>query len=295
MVVLIPAYKPDEKFIALIKELRSACDYDIVAVDDGGGEAYKAIFDEAKSLGVTVLTHEQNKGKGEALKTGFRYIDEHYDSGCVAADADGQHLVKDIIAVAKKLEENPENLIIGSRAFGKDVPLRSKFGNICTRITFNLLNAASIGDTQTGLRGIPKCRLKEYSQLAGSRYEYEMRMLLTARQNDIDIKEVTIDTVYLDNNASSHFNPLKDAMRVYMPVLAHGGSMFLSIAADLVLFCVLYAIFPDFLSVVFLCSWLTAAIIRGVGLLIQRKFKKPRASKLFDFLWLNICLMALAL
>ncbi len=295
MVVLIPAYKPDDKLINLIKELKSACDYDIITVDDGGGEEFKAIFDEARNLGVTVLTHEVNKGKGAALKTGFKYIDEHFSSGCVTADADGQHLVKDIIAVANKLNENPENLIIGARKFGKDVPLRSKFGNICTRITFNLLNATSIGDTQTGLRGIPKSKLGEYSVMAGDRYEYEMRMLLTARENDVDLKEVTIDTVYIEDNASSHFNPVKDAMRVYLPVLSHGGSMFLSIAADLILFCVLYALFPNFLSVVFLASWIIAASVRGVGLLIQRKFKKPRASKLLDFLWLNICLMSLAL
>lgn len=295
MTVLIPAYKPDEKLIALIKELKDTCDYDIIAVDDGGGEQYKRIFDEVKSLGVTVLTHEKNRGKGAALKTGFKYIAEHSDDGCVTADADGQHLVKDIIAVAEALQREPECLIIGSRAFDKNVPLRSKAGNICTRIAFNLLNATMIGDTQTGLRGIPKSRLIEYTTLEGDRYEYEMRMLLTARERDIDIKEVVIDTVYIEENASSHFNPIKDAMRVFMPVLVHGGSMFLALAVDLMLFIILSLLMPSLVSVNFIIAWVTAALIRGMGLLIQRKFKKPRKGKIFDFVSLNISLLAFAL
>lgn len=293
MTVLIPAYKPDQKLILLLKELKAECDYDIIVVDDGGGEEFKPVFDEVAALGVTLLTHEVNRGKGAALKTGFEYIAEHFDCGCVTADADGQHLVKDIIAVAKALEENPECLILGSRAFDKNVPWRSKAGNICTRIAFNLLNSYSIGDTQTGLRGIPKGRLEEYTLLEGDRYEYEMRMLLTARERDIEIKEVIIDTVYIEENASSHFNPVKDALRVFLPVLLHGGSMFLALILDLVLFCILNALNPSFVAVNFCLCWVAAAIVRGIGLLIQRKFKMPRKEKLLDFLWLNVCLLAI--
>ncbi len=295
MTVLIPAYKPDEKLILLIKELKSQTDFDIIAVDDGSGDAFKPVFNEAKALGVTLLTHEVNRGKGAALKTGFKYIDERYDCGCVTADADGQHLVKDIIAVANALEENPEHLILGSRSFDKNVPWKSKAGNICTRIAFNLLNAYSIGDTQTGLRGIPKSRLNEYTLLDGDRFEYEMRMLLTARERDIDIKEVIIDTVYIEENASSHFNPVKDALRVFIPVLLHDISMFLALILDMVLFCILMASNPALTAVNFCLSWLTAAIVRGAGLLIKRKFKKPKKEKLLDFLWLNVCLLAVTI
>lgn len=292
MTVLIPAYKPDEKLILLLKELKAECNYDIIVVDDGSGEEFQSIFDEAASLGITLLTHDINRGKGAALKTGFKYIDEHFSCGCVTADADGQHLVKDIIAVAKALTENPECLILGSRNFDKDVPLRSKIGNICTRIAFNLLNAYSIGDTQTGLRGIPKSRLSEYIALDGDRYEYEMRMLLTARERDIDIKEVIIDTVYIEDNASSHFNPVKDALKVFLPVLLHGSSMLLAIILDIILFCILTALNPYLVAVNFCLGWVSAAILRGLGLLVQRKFKMPRKAKLLDFLWLNICLLA---
>ena len=100
MVVVIPAYKPDEKMLTLIDQLLRETDYRIVVVNDGSGADFDRIFAQIPPQ-VTLLTHEVNRGKGAGMKTAIRHILEHMpdEDGVVFADADGQHLVKDIIAV----------------------------------------------------------------------------------------------------------------------------------------------------------------------------------------------------
>jgi glycosyltransferase involved in cell wall biosynthesis len=80
MTVLIPAYEPDQRLLELIMGIRVKCDFNIVIVDDGSGNAYTDIFSSARKLGCTVLTHAVNQGKGNALKTGFNYIKDKAES-----------------------------------------------------------------------------------------------------------------------------------------------------------------------------------------------------------------------
>lgn len=264
MTVLIPAYKPDESLIDTVKEIREqAPEMDVVVVDDGGKEAFAPIFERVRELGATVLVHEENRGKGAALKTGFAYLLEKGETeGCVTADADGQHLTKDIIKVAQKVKENPDALVIGGRKFNRPgVPLRSKAGNYATRFTYNLLCGQCLGDTQTGLRGIPASRLGDMLTIPGDRYEYEMGQLLRARAMDLPLVETEIETVYRDvENSTSHFNPLQDAMRVYRPVVMAGLGLIIAAIVDILLFVLLYPTFGIFGS---------ALIARGVSFVIR--------------------------
>ena len=105
-------------------------------VDDGSGPGFRDIFASvAEFPKVQVLRHAVNLGKGAALKTAFNHVAVHLPGpgGVVTADADGQHHPDDIERVARRLERHPDSLVLGSRSFGKDVPLRSRFGNIATR------------------------------------------------------------------------------------------------------------------------------------------------------------------
>ena len=240
-VVLIPAYKPVyDEMVPFIKELRESYDK-IVCVDDGGGEAFKSIFDECEALGCVVLTHEVNRGKGAALRTGLTYIRDGMKdaAGVITADCDGQHKVSDIKKVTEALFEHPDDMIIGGRRFDKDVPFRSKFGNTFTRILFKLTTGISIYDTQTGLRGFPTSLLPELIELPGDRYEYEMNMLLKLRDWGVSPYEVTIATIYLNENKGSHFNPLKDGLRVSARVLKYAAGSILSFLIDWALFLLL--------------------------------------------------------
>jgi glycosyltransferase involved in cell wall biosynthesis len=252
MKILIPAYEPNIRLINLINDLIDSCDYDIVVVDDGSGQEYKYIFDTVSSLGCTVLTHEKNRGKGAALKTGFRYIQETKEStGVVTADCDGQHLPKDIIKIAEAVKDYKKALVLGTRRFVGKVPFRSRFGNSVTRTIFSFVSGAKVYDTQTGLRGFSMEMLPWLCEIPGERFEYEMNMLLEAVPAGYSFYEIDIDTVYLEQNKSSHFRFLKDSISVYLPIIKFSMSSLTSAVLDLLLL-VIFQLFTSnlFLSVV---------------------------------------------
>ena len=126
--ILIPAYKPDHLMIELLTNLKKE-GFDIVVVNDGSGDEFKNIFEEAKRYAL-VLNHPQNFGKGAALRFGFSYINLNADNHrfVITCDADGQHAVKDIIRINDRLRET-NNVVFGCRKFDKSVPKRSRNGN----------------------------------------------------------------------------------------------------------------------------------------------------------------------
>ena len=218
--ILIPAYRPDEKLLHLLESLHAAGHNEILVVNDGSGVDCDGIFAEIRRRwsSVTVLSHETNRGKGDALKTGFRYLLEHTDNtsgGVVTADADGQHTVPDIRCVMDEMERAPEALVLGVRMFEGKVPFRSAFGNRLTRFLLRLLYGLRIPDTQTGLRGLPRAMMERCLEIPSGRYEFELDMLLAAASGGIEIRSVPIRTVYINDNASSHFHPLRDSARIY--------------------------------------------------------------------------------
>ncbi len=239
MNVLIPAYKPDERLITLVGELIEE-GYNLYVVNDGSGSDYDKVFAALPSC-VTLLVHEVNCGKGRAMKTGFKYIMENYDDdqGVIIADADGQHIVTDIAKVRDELLENPKSLVLGARLFEGDVPFKSRFGNNLTRGAFAFAAGKKLKDTQTGLRGIPFEQLAHMAQLKGERYEYEMNMLFDAVENSIPIREVGIKTIYLEQNASSHFNVLRDSFKIYAVILKFAFSSLTAFLIDYGVFALL--------------------------------------------------------
>ncbi|WP_379160637.1 GtrA family protein [Paenibacillus sp. sgz5001063] len=237
MTILIPAYEPDERLLHLIEQLRNYQLEPIILVDDGSGPDYRGIFNIAEALGCTVLTHPINFGKGLALKTGFRYIQEAGLPGyVVCADSDGQHLPHDIKRIGEVLQnQTTPGIVLGSRRFSGTIPLRSRFGNSVTRGIFSLTTGTKIFDTQTGLRGFSPQMLDWLCRIPGERFEYEMNMLLTAHKEVYTITEEFIETVYLDDNKSSHFRPLVDSFRIYLPILLFSTSSLVSALIDFTL------------------------------------------------------------
>ncbi|MDO9068592.1 MAG: glycosyltransferase family 2 protein [Deltaproteobacteria bacterium] len=221
-VILIPAYKPDKQILSNIVEQIAAFDVTkIIIVDDGSGSDYKFVFAHLETMcKVSVLYHQNNQGKGAALRTGFRHVLESkvICDNVITVDADGQHLPEDVAKLIKEIEKYPDELVLGVRGFkGSDqkIPLRSLLGNRITRFIFSGLTGRTISDTQTGLRGIPHYLLKKTISLTSDRYAYELEMLLTLIQIGIPIKEVTITTVYEDNNSASSFRPVSDSILIY--------------------------------------------------------------------------------
>jgi putative flippase GtrA len=224
LVVVIPAYQPGRALVDLVRDLAGAAMTAVVVVDDGSGPRYRFIFDETLQLGnVRVLRHAINLGKGAALKTGINYALVEYPglTGIVTADADGQHNPPDIRNVAKRFVQSPEALVLGTRTFEGQIPLRSRLGNSVTRQVMRFAVGHRLADTQTGLRAIPRGLLKPLLQVTAQGYEFELEMLIAARHLGISVVEQPISTIYEKGNPTSHFHPLRDSMRIYFVLLRY--------------------------------------------------------------------------
>lgn len=260
MIVLIPSYEPDERLTNLVAELGHVPDLKVLVVDDGSGADYAGIFADAARAGAEVLVHEVNRGKGVALRTGFGYIRNLYpDEPVVCADADGQHTVLDILRVAAAVRDSGE-LVLGVRRFTGRVPLRSRLGNRITAAVFTVLTGTRLPDTQTGLRGYPAGLLDWASAVPGVRFEYELNLLLRATRDRLPIRQIEIATVYHADNASSHFRPVRDSLRIYRPLLAYAASSLAGFVVDATVLFTWYAITGNLLTAVVVARLLSATV-----------------------------------
>ncbi|HYF77694.1 MAG TPA: bifunctional glycosyltransferase family 2/GtrA family protein [Symbiobacteriaceae bacterium] len=269
IVVIIPAYKPEERFLALARELKETMPgVPVVVIDDGSGGAYQAIFHRLElEPGCCVCRHGENRGKGAALKTGLRYASQRFPDhvGYVTADADGQHRPEDIRRVAEALMERPDSLVLGVREFhGSHVPAKSRFGNRMTSRVFKLITGVTCPDTQTGLRGIPKLHAARVLQVQGDRYEYEMNVLVEMAQEKIPFHMVPIRTVYIDGNRTSHFRPFRDSLLIYGRILRFALSSLLCALVDILVFTLLSTVFAPSSAARVLVLTAGARIISGV-------------------------------
>jgi glycosyltransferase involved in cell wall biosynthesis len=248
-VLLVPAFQPDGRLPALLAAVRRLDPaLELLVVDDGSDPT--PVFDACRSLGATVLHHGVNRGKGAALRTGLAHVALlHPDAAVVTADADGQHLPSDVVAVAACLHEAPFSsalggrIVLGVRSFsGDDVPLRSRVGNRASALLVRAATGRALADTQTGLRGFAADLVPWLLTVRGDRFEYELRVLLEAARRGVPVEQVPIATVYLAGNSSSHFRAVRDSLRVYRPLALFLLSSLTAAAVDLVALVVLSAL-----------------------------------------------------
>ena len=238
--IVIPALDPPETLPGLVDELHSRALGRIVVVNDGSAEP--SLFRALEGTDdVTVLHHEANRGKGEALKTGFRHLlTSETVTNIVTVDADGQHLAEDVARVRDAARSEPDALILGARGFEADVPLKSAVGNKATRAVLRLATGLDLKDSQTGLRGVPRPLAERCLAIESARYEFELEMLLLARRMNIAIRETDVTTVYLDRNRATHFRPIRDSISIYLVFLRFLMISLVSFWLDIVLFALLH-------------------------------------------------------
>lgn len=217
MIVIIPSYNPDYHLAEVLKEVHERTDYKIIVVDDGSNEECKKNFVGLQPEDI-LLKHEQNRGKGAAIKTGLIYLTENKidDEGVVFIDGDGQHKIEDVVRVVEAWRKQPDAIVLGSRTFDGKIPWKSKLGNEATKLFFALLTGKRLKDTQTGLRAFGPEYYEEMLEVSGERYEYEMNALMTIVKKKHQIVEIPIVTVYENNeNQTTHFRPIRDSIRIY--------------------------------------------------------------------------------
>jgi glycosyltransferase involved in cell wall biosynthesis len=289
VIALIPAYRPGVGLVRLIRSLRSKRQWLVIlVVDDGSGPAYGDIFAAAARHGAHLLTCPANRGKGHALKVGFEYVEQRWPGhDVVCADADGQHAVGDILRVADAIA--PGAMVLGVRDLKSGVPARSRLGNTVTCWLFRAATVQSLSDTQTGLRGYPAAILPWLRTVPGDRYEYELNLLLHGARAGIGLDTVPVRTIYLDGNASSHFRPVLDSIRIYLPLLAFLLSSLSAFAVDTVVLLALHALTGSLLL-----SVVTARVVSAaVNFLANRHlvFRRGRPTSAVRYLLLAVGLL----
>lgn len=271
--VVIPALDPDGELANYAAALLAEGAEQIVAVDDGSGPDSQPVFRTLEGMeGCTVLRHERNQGKGRAMKDAFAWIaaQERW-TGCavVTADADGQHRVEDVCAVGQAALEETDRLVLGVRDLTlPQVPARSKLGNRLSSWAFRTLYGPRLGDTQTGLRGIPWGMLDWCVGIRGERYEYEMNALIRTAREHIGLRQVPIQAVYFDNNRGTHLRAVRDSWRVFLILLSglgwYAASSVLSAATDVASFwlcsAVIFRPLPDLP-----CYWWSTLTARALS------------------------------
>ncbi len=247
--VVIPSLNPDEKLRSTVSSLVKTGFCNIVMVNDGSDSEHEGNFpttDEFPCL--TLLRHGVNRGKGAALKTAFEYILKNPGDTdtVVTVDGDGQHRAEDVLACCEK-SARCGALVLGVRDFSlSHVPARSRFGNKTTSFVFRIACGLKISDTQTGLRAIPFEHLPKLLDIEGERFEYETNMLLNLKRLGIPMCEQTIETVYLEENKTSHFRPVRDSLKIYSLILKFIASSAVAAVLDHLLFFLIKLFFGRF-------------------------------------------------
>ena len=237
--IVIPTLNPNiEIFDSFLNNLKKEFK-NILVYDDGSKEEYHKYFKKLEKEGIIVLHHYINLGKGRAMKDAFNYLLNTFPNlkGVVTADSDGQHSPEDIKKCAQAILENPNCLIMGCRNFNSNnVPARNRFGNKTTRSVLKLFVGVKVSDTQTGLRGLSKEVMIKFLETSGERFSYETNQLIETIAKNVPIIEVPIETIYINGNTESHFNPIKDSLAIYRLFLKYIFASLSSFVIDLLLF-----------------------------------------------------------
>lgn len=274
--VIIPSLNPDEKLKKTVAGMLAAGFKKIIIVNDGSDNEHLDNFPRSNE-NITVMHRRLNHGKGAALKVAFRHIMHSCPEaeGVVTVDGDGQHSPADAVACAEALHGLKKAAVLGCRDFsGEDVPGRSRMGNHITSRVFKLLCGMDISDTQTGLRAFPVSLLPLLLSVKGDRFEYETNMLLKFKQSGVKIKEVPIETVYIEENATSHFRPFKDSLRIYGFIISYLLSSAVSFIADLSLFYIMLKLLGSALGNA--AELAATAIARAVSSLLNYGINRTR-------------------
>lgn len=213
---MIPAYQAESSLADVVKRTLAVIDSDrVLVVDDGSTDETSRV---AEKHGARVLRHDENRGKGAALQTGFRYWLEHDVAGVVTLDADGQHLPEEIPKLLAEAD-NGADLVLGVRdhLFADMSSLRRSSNKISTGL-ISFAAKHSVSDVQTGFRFYGR-RLIETVGLHEPGFEAESAVYVRSARRGLRIVTTPIDLGFSDGRCTSHFRPVKDSLRIARAVV----------------------------------------------------------------------------
>ena len=210
--VLIPTYNNHKTLKRVIDGVLQYTNH-IIVVNDGSTDSTKSILQDYHNQFV-VLNLPQNKGKGNALRTGFKFALEKGYHYALTIDSDGQHFPHDIPAFIEVLKQKSKPvLIIGSREMEQDgIPKKSSFGNKFSNFWFWFETGIKLNDTQSGYRLYPLKFIPK--KFWTNKFEFEIEIIVRTAWKGIDVMNIPIDILYDPNERVSHFRPFQDFTRI---------------------------------------------------------------------------------
>ena len=211
--VIIPTYNNERTLKRVIDSVLEITD-DLIVINDGATDSTSRIL--KKYTDITQIYLPKNKGKGNALRIGFKKAEELGYKFSITIDSDGQHYPEDIAVFVNQLEFeiNKNILLIGSRNINQEaVPGGSSFGNKFSNFWYKVETGIQLKDTQSGFRLYP---LKELNKIKfyTSKFEFEIENIVKAAWKGIIVKNVPVKVLYDEQERVSHFRPFKDFVRI---------------------------------------------------------------------------------
>ena len=206
---IIPAYLEEKHVADVVRRTLQQLDH-VLVVDDGSTDA---TAETGRNAGAEVIVHEQNRGKGESIKTGLRHWLERGFIYVAILDGDGQHLPEEIGRFLAAAASTSAELLIGTRMNDvRDMPLLRRLVNRYMSRKISRVCRQKIPDTQCGFRLVHRSVIPDL--LGGAdRFDYETEMLIITSRKGCRIESVPITTVYSDEVSSIH--PVRDTLRFF--------------------------------------------------------------------------------
>jgi glycosyltransferase involved in cell wall biosynthesis len=184
----------------------------VIVVDDGSSDGTRAL---ARSFPVTLLVHEQRRGKGEALRRGFAEALRQGADAVVTMDGDGQHAAEDVPRLVAAHARDPRALILCSRSIERGTqPRLRRFANHFADFWISWACGQRVLDSQCGQRLYPRALLEALPPSSAGGFAFESEVLIEAARQGFPIASVAIRARYHAGRRASHFRPLLDALRI---------------------------------------------------------------------------------
>ncbi len=210
--IVVPTYNNAPFLPKLLQQLQELSHY-VIIVNDGSTDTTPDLL-EPYSHQYNIIHHDQNKGKGMAMRNAFAEAWKKGFHYAITIDSDGQHLLADLPKFLDKIEAEPESLIVGARNMNQaGVPGKSSFGHRFSNFWFLVETFKKLPDTQSGYRLYP---LKPISQMKfyTQKFEFEIEVLVRLAWNGVPVTSVPVSVVYHKEDRITHFRPFRDFLRI---------------------------------------------------------------------------------
>lgn len=207
---LIPALDCAATIAEVVRGARAHVER-VLVVDDGSTDATAA---EARAAGAEVFSHGGNFGKGAALLSGLRYLEERRHSHAITLDGDGQHLPSEVPALLEESRKFPDGFVLGNRRLEGDVASINRFGNQFANLWVWIAAGKDLGDTQCGMRVYPIAPTLELHPV-GLHFDFETEILIRAVRAGMEIRPVPVRVYYPPpDRRVSHYDKVWDTARI---------------------------------------------------------------------------------